>query len=190
MTGWQIDFESLPGPDREKLVYFHDVVRPAATKDLAAVVYSVEEVRMGFYLGYCALFQGPPAAPSILWRPEAAICGGDLSALQWLDKDRFVVANLHVGDWNNCSQMRLLFIDVEEKTLALYPTMNSFNAYIEPCESEWFIREYSRNERLPSHDGEPIDPAELDWRPWEEIDDLKMAYRAGHQKIPWWQFWK
>lgn len=98
LVKWKIDFNSLPGPDRSQIPYVHDVVRPASTKDLAAVAYSVIEWRMGWEGGYFALLSGPPDAPKTPWCPEGLQCMGYLNVMQWLDEDRYVVVNGYMYD--------------------------------------------------------------------------------------------
>ena len=175
-TEWQIDFDALPGHDRSELLYFNDVVRPAVSKDMAAVVYSAMEFRMGSYGGYFALFEGPPEAPRVRWCPHLLPCNGGLNTLQWLDGDRYVVANGYMYDGKKYAAYPFLFVDVEEQQVAYFQMINSFNAVIESTEAGWIIREREKNPPLPSRDGERIDPEALHWLPWSQIDELKSHY--------------
>ncbi|WP_145110753.1 hypothetical protein [Gimesia panareensis] len=187
-TEWRIDFAALPGPERSKLAYAHDVVQPAATKDLAAVVYSAIELRMGSYGGYFALFEGPPEAPRVLWCPHLLPCDGGLNSLQWLDGDRYVVANGYMYDGKKYLAYPFLFVDVEQQQVAYFQMMNSYIAVIESTAAGWIIREREKDTRFPSRDGERIDPQALYWLPWSQIDELKAHYWEevkGPEKPGW-----
>ena len=175
-TEWQIDFDALPGPERSEIFYSHDVVQPAVTKDLAAVVYSAMELRMGSYGGYFALFEGPPEAPRVLWCPHLLQCDGGINTLQWLDGDRYVVANGYMYDRKNYLAYPFLFVDVELQQIAYFQMMNSYIAVIDSTAAGWIIRECEKDTRFPSRDGEQIDPQALHWFPWSQIDELKAHY--------------
>lgn len=57
--------------------------------------------------------------------------------------------------------------------------MNSCHMVIESTESCWIIRERTPDPRFRSRDGEKVDPKELQWRPWTQIDELKTLYWTG-----------
>lgn len=185
---WKIDFDSLPGPDRSELLYSYDVVRPAVTKDLAAVVYSVFEYRMGSYGGFFALFEGPPETPRILWCPDLLQCTAYLNTLQWLDGDRYIVVNGYMYDDKKYAAHPFFFVDVELQQIAYFQMIDSFNAVIESTEAGWIIREDKKDARLPRRDGEIIDPQALDWFPWSQVDEMKTRYWEevkGPEKPNW-----
>jgi hypothetical protein len=179
MVDWRIDFASLPGPDRTKLLYMHDVVRPASSGELAAVVYSVVEFRMGWEGGYFVLFTGPPENPRVLWHPAQLQCMGYLNSLQWIDRDRYVVLNAYMSKSRTRVELPFLFVDVDEQRLAFYPIVNSIIAHIDVTKAAWLIREHGRDVLHASHDGEHIDPRGLDWRSWNDLENLKNDYLKG-----------
>ncbi|MFZ5828458.1 MAG: hypothetical protein ACOY3P_00130 [Planctomycetota bacterium] len=179
MNELRIDFAALPGPDRTKLLYVHDVVRPAASRDLAAVVYSVAEFAMGWQGGYFALFGGPRSAPRILWCPDRLNCMGFLNCLQWIDRDRYVVVNAYMYNGRSRVELPFLFVDVDAERIAFYPIKDSCNAIIEVQSNGWRIHERHHNRRFACHDGEVIDPGTLDWRGWANLARLKADYWKG-----------
>tara|TARA_R110002111_G_scaffold255157_1_gene321313 strand:- start:106513 stop:107157 length:645 start_codon:yes stop_codon:yes gene_type:complete len=175
---WKIDFDSLTGgPDRTLNPNISDLVRPASTKDLAAVVYSILEYGMGRERGYFALFEGPPDSPKLLWQPEWLPCTGYLNVIQWIDDDRYVVVHACLtDDSRKWIEFPFVFVDVEQQQFAYFSFTFACIAYIESTGSGWIIREDTKDPRFPSRDGEQIDPLALKWLPWSQINQLRSLY--------------
>ncbi len=169
-TGWFLDTEHWPGPDRRRWNISRDVVEPSPDGRLACVLYSCCEIRLSCDAGLLTLLAGPPESPTVLLQPRGFTCF-DFSpspSAQWLGGSRFVaVTYLYNSRRNRVDLMAFTFLDTTDHTFALLDvSLEVAGRRLVEVGDEWVI---------PGRPGAGdsaavrISPDELTWTRWDKL---------------------
>lgn len=171
LQGWNINSESLPyWNNRETMLDCRDYLYESPTGDAACLIYSVTEVGMLKYWGFCAIYKNQQA-------PEMALCVRYVNFAPYarFSKDGnlvFLKATYRAG---------VRFILVLDLKKEVYATLK-----FAPSNMEYDIREgddgafYTVFDKRTLQDdvclaklfhGTKIDPAHLRWRKWTALAD-------------------
>ena len=123
MSGWHLDFDAWPGPDRRKWEGLRDIVQESPDGRHVAVVYSCGEIGIYREVGRFALLAGPPDSPRLLLRPRNLTCLVSLSGkiVQWIG-GRYCVATPYCIRQCLSGKTKALggtiYVDVEQRKAA------------------------------------------------------------------------
>ena len=171
LKGWNIDAEKLPCWDnRETILDCRDYLYESPTGDAACLIYSVAEVSMLKYWGFCAIYKNRQA-------PELALCVRYVNFAPYARFSRdgnlvFLKATYRAG------VRFILILDLKKEVYATVKFM--------PHNMEYDIREGDSGVFYTVFDpcaiendvclaklfhGTKIDPARLRWRKWSALSD-------------------
>ncbi|RII25409.1 MAG: hypothetical protein CXR31_14555 [Geobacter sp.] len=174
---WNIEVKKLPGPDRKKWLYLDDREHVSPDGKRLALIYSIAEISMGWDIGQLALFEGSPQDPKPLFiEPELRVMGY-CQNMPWLDNSTCVFS-AYMWDGKK-TQIPFLILDIENKSFAFYPIMNSCMSTLSTATDGWTIKETTRDERFQCHHNEPVRKHEIKWYSWLEVSQGKNDYWAG-----------
>lgn len=177
---WKFDAEQWDS-DRQMWPYVRDLVFESPSGQLAAVIYSIVELRMMWEVGSLSILHGNPIKPDCLFRPANFACMGfDNKSAAWLQNDQYLSVRAFMYDREtNRLEVPFCLLDLTARTYTYYPIMNSCIASIQVENGQWVIRESERDERFERHDGEVIQPDTLRWLPWDQIERRYEHYFSG-----------
>jgi hypothetical protein len=175
---WRCDPSQWPGPDRRR-EWVHDLVHESPSGRLAAVVYSIMEVRMNWYYGMLIILQGDRASPRRYFQARDFDCTGKDDSVRWLGGDRYVSVQTTVYDRKSKRHdIPFCLLDLESRSYTFVPFENPC-ATIEAEAGKWVVREWQRADAFRPRDGEIVTPQRLRWLPWDDIDRRQEHYFGG-----------
>lgn len=186
LQGWEIDGRKLPYWDNRDKFPCTDHLFESPEVDAACLIYSVTEVSMMAYRGFCAVL-GHKSAPELLlcvrhfnFEPYVRFSGdGELIFLKAHDRG---------------GKRSVLVLNLKEKAYAIVPFSPPDSGYeieeradgvFEAC---WDDAILARDERLARFDRFVIDRQRLRFRKWSDLSNEKNcpcragAYKGSFQK--------
>ena len=168
-TNWFLDTDHWPGPDRRRWRIVRDLVEPSPDGQLACILYSCCEIRLGCEVGLLTLLGGSPESPTVLVQPRDFTCldCSPSPSAQWLRGSRFVVvtAYLYNARRNRVDLQAFTFLDTSDRTVAFFDISLEVagRRFVEDGH-EWVI---------PARSGTSdsaeirIFPGDLTWKQWD-----------------------
>ena len=171
-SGWRLDVDRWPGPDRAKWGISHDIVMPSPDGRFACVLYSCHELRLQCEAGLLTILEGPPEAPTLLFQPPGFTCLDFTmrAPAQWLGGSRFVcvVPYLYSSSYNRIDLVAFTFLDIANRTFAHHRegAWDHCGQPFQEIDNDWVIR-------IPTDRGTQdvvrISPQKLKWKPWKKL---------------------
>ena len=168
-SGWQLDTDRWPGPDRARWGISRDIVVPSPDGRFACVLYSCCEVRLGCEAGLLTLLEGPPDSPTVLFQPARFTCF-DFSparSVEWFGGGRFaiVTAYLYRPTSNRVDLLALTFLDTGSRAFATreIPLSQAGRWSVDPLD-DWVLS--AKAEPRDRLDSSQLAPS-LQWHSWE-----------------------
>ncbi len=169
--GWNIDYSILPTPERKKARYSYSIDKFYFSEefDIACLMYTITEYRMGAYAGLVALYKNKDS-PKLVYNSfkNWYIYRGDRSAL--------FVNNKIILRLLNKTEGPFIVFDLHKDKFATVPfDYTSIYYDIEHLNGEYKIRLKdieSRKRIQKCRDGETIKLSELGWNSLEIINEL------------------
>jgi hypothetical protein len=178
IDGWEINVEALPGPQRHKwpAPYFSDEIYPNLSGGSAALVYSISEIRMMWYVGLLAIFQNR-SDPVCILNPKDFLCFSAAGkTVSWLTDGLLALTKYSYQKSSNKLEVPFCLIDLDAQLFSFIPVANSF-AYSVHLEGEDFrLKENHSDDRFPSADNELYTSEQLDWYPMDKLSDFDGLY--------------
>lgn len=172
--GWNIDVDELPGPDRKKWAYLHDESHIHDKSDVLCLIYSIAEIRMGWYAGRIVIFVNKDKP--VLWlNPVNYVASGYSNHVSFSANGRYIFIKISVFyEKLNRVYLPFLVVDTVDKRWSIIYISNGFHYDIEEIDDNNFkLKENYRDERFISMDDEFIELSELTWFKLEELNELK-----------------
>jgi hypothetical protein len=167
-SGWLLDIDKWPGPDRARWGITRDIVVPSPDSHFACVLYSCTELRLGCEAGLLTLVEGPPDSPTVVFQPPSFTCF-DFSprpSAAWLGAGRFAVvtAYLYRVGRNRVELLALTFLDTVRREFAHYeiPLEHAGRWHVD-ADDDWILTDGSTT---PHRIDVRRLATTLCWRPW------------------------
>ncbi len=180
IAGWEYDFESLPRwENREVMKDCKDYLTESGDESRACLIYSVTEVSMMYYLGFCAIFQNKENPELLLHIPYV-----NFEPYAKFSKDGkllFLKALYRYG------KRFVLVIDLDAKKFAIFHFCAPFWYDLTEIEGGRFqivfdMERDGDDRRIRYIKNTLIDPEQLIWRKWKPLaegGDLHLRQRGG-----------
>lgn len=175
LDGWNIDVEALPGPDRDKILYISDAIFPSPDGIRAALIYSIDEVRMGMYMGKLAVYRNRDL-PCLEFNPLESSCMHTGESIVWLTNEVFAVRK-YFALAEHSFNVPFVLIDLARQLYAFIPFVDGHSYSLSLTEAGIQIVERSRDGRFPSRDGEIYPSQELRWFSLADFDAVERRYK-------------
>ena len=168
-TGWFLDTERWPGPDRRRWGITRDVVEPSPDGRFACVLYSCNEIRLHWDVGLLTLLAGSPASPTVLLQPRHFTCVDwtPSPSAQWLRGSRVVAVTAYVQPLrrNRADRLALAFLDTTDQTYALLDiALDVAGRPLVEVGDDWVIPGTAGNSAEVR-----ISPDTLTWKRWSRL---------------------
>lgn len=188
---WKVGAATWPGLERLKRHIEEFIVLPSPDGRFACVVYSLDEIRMGMYVGRLVLLRGPPEKATVAFCPSPNFtCCIDEShwrpAVQWVDGSRYCAMTSFNQPANRIAFVALTILDVVNEAFAYEEDVVNEAADEEDVddsfiifekEGSWVIRRHVMR-HFPNDDiswgyeERKLLPAELAWRSWQDLNGI------------------
>lgn len=176
IKGWDIDIEALPGPRRREWPPLSDELYPNPSGGLAALVYSIAEIRMMWYVGLLAVFKNR-SDPVCVLNPKDFLCfSGGGKTVTWLADGLLALTKYSYQRSSNSLEVPFCLIDLESQLFSFIPAANSFAYSIHPEGEGFRLRENYPDNRFPSADNRLYTREQLDWYPINKLSDFERLY--------------
>ena len=175
LDNWEYDFGSLPHwDDRNSYPHmYYDLLYENPRLDMAFVVYSIIEYRMGAYVGFLAILKNRKS-PELVLQTREGVFGNSEIVFSMDGKLAFAKSSLWDDGWP------LFIFDLLSRNFACFRTTSDNNGFT--------VRETARNEftiiadkwqlknnssgLLEKLDGTRIEIDALKWMPFGDIDSF------------------
>ena len=177
LNGWEIDLESLLGPERgtPPLLYFTDAVYPSPDDAYAVLLYSITEIRMGWDVGRFALFTDRER-PRLIENPEGFLCCHTDDSVIWLSNELFATRKLYYDSSTRKSNIPFTLVDLARNEYSFIPQVNSYPYGLVFDGATVKLVERRRDPRFPSRDGERHKLQDLPWYRLSQLEDFDKHY--------------
>lgn len=175
LDGWEIDVESLPGPDREKVLYVSDALFQSPDGSRAALVYSIDELSMGAYHGSLAVFSDRDL-PWLEFNPLSFLCFP--TSVTWLSNDLFAVGT-HLVLPENRYNVPFVLVDLSRKLYSFIPFVDGQSYSLVGEEAGIRIVEQQHYVRRTIRVGVLCPWKALKWFSLFDFDDLERRYKKS-----------
>ncbi len=177
---WEIDVEKLPGPKRGQfpVLYFSDELFVAPSGNVAALIYTISEVAMGWNIGLFALFENK-SNPDCILNPNDFRCFATEDTVIWLSNQLFLVKKYFYDRRENKIEIPFVVVDIIKERFSFLPVKNSipYSAIVE--EKGLRLKENYRDDNFPSENNRLFLFEELSWRPNRELFQFDDFYYAS-----------
>jgi hypothetical protein len=180
LEGWEIDIERLPGPKRGQspALYVSDKLVPSPSGSLAALVYSIYEIRMGWEVGLFTLFEDK-SNPTCILNPANFLCFSTEDTVTWLSDQLLALKKYAYDNRGNRIELPFAIIDIAGRRFSFIPIVNSLPYSISLEGNGLRLKENYRDERFPSEHNRFNALADLSWHPSQELSKFVDVYYAG-----------
>lgn len=179
-TDWKFDFSSLPHWDnRYTIPFVYDKFYSIPQNDILCCIYSIAEVRMGWYTGFLAILKNKECPELILNIAEGMIFCDNFSVNKSGDI-LFLQPSIY-NKVNNTVSCPILIMDLTHKKFACCGTDNYNPCYkvIEISDTVFGIEadetQIKTDERLNALAKQKIDLRCLKWYDFSELNTVKMG---------------
>ncbi len=175
LGSWDIDTSSLreQEPNESQISYQSDSIYPSPDDLHAAVLYEIEEIRMGWYVGNFAIFKNRDQ-PQLLLAPTNFRCCFEDHGVRWLSNELLAAKKFYYDSAAHRINVPFVLIDLARRRYSFLPIINSYPYLLSLQDGNIRLMEMKRDERFPSQDGEEHVLASL---PWFDLDDLNQFDR-------------
>ncbi len=175
--GWNIDFTQLSGPARSNhhAPYLSDELYASPLNNLAALIYSIAEVRMGWEVGRFALFQNKNK-PACVLNPDGFLCFATTDTVTWFSENVLALKTyVYPGDSMKLA-LPFTILDLTQSRFSFIRINNSL-PYSIILESDGFkLKQNSDDPAFPSVDGREFEFSTLMWHPNKLLSNYVTCY--------------
>ena len=182
-TDWKFDFSSLPHwNNRNTIPFVYDKFYSIPQNDILCCIYSIAEVRTGWYTGFLAILKNKEHPELILNIAEDITFCDNFSVNERGDM-LFLQPSIY-NKANNTVNCPILIMDLTHKKFACYCTDNYNPCYkvIEISDTIFGIEadetQVKTNERLNALVKQKIDLHCLKWYDFSELNTVKMGEKT------------
>lgn len=179
-TDWKFDFSSLPHwNNRNTIPFVYDKFYSIHQNDILCCIYSIAEVRMGWYTGFLAILKNKECPELILNITEGMNFCDNFSVNK--NGDILFLQPSIYNKANNTVNCPILIMDLTHKKFACYCTDNYNPCYkvIEISDTVFGIEadetQIKTDERLNALAKQKIDLRCLKWYDFSELNTVKMG---------------
>ncbi len=178
---WGIKVEELEGPSRDRWGVLKDEFYESPSGEFGILIYSVAEVRMGWYLGRIALFTNK-SSPELIVSPDSVFANGYNSHCFYSSDSMLLFVNISIRlESQNNIYIPILMIDLRLRKYSVIPLVNGFNYSVEEVECNKFkLVENYRDQRFESYNGLTINPEEFNWYELNRLDEVRELFNFNH----------
>lgn len=167
---WAYDFKSLPNWDNKyNNPWVTEKIFEPDPADFLCMVYSIEEIRMGWYQGYLLLLYDTDQSTGYI--NSDRLWGQNIT---YLKKNGLLVLNANIH-YNEDLSSPLVFIDVVNRKFAIFDISNGIHYKVVESESGIKLIENEKS-NFKSRDNEYIQIDALKWYEISELSKVKDIY--------------
>ena len=172
INGWSYDFPSLPQWNlRDEIPYVSDALYENAQQDIAFLMYSIVEYRMGCYAGHLVVLRNKKKPEAFLQVEKAAFSNSEV-VFSMDGKLAFVKSAIWDGGWP------VFVFDLSTQRFAcVKTTTNNISFTVKEIEQNDFAlvadawqMQHDASGLLKKLHGTRIETAALTWLPFSEMD--------------------
>ncbi|MDV3426515.1 MAG: hypothetical protein LIR50_04920 [Bacillota bacterium] len=183
IQGWNIDIDSLPGPNREEWPWMQDKLFENKQGDTACLIYSIAEVRMCWYAGRLAILQNK-SKPEVILNPEKVFVNGLNDMVQYSTDGKYIyikiMAYLSKG---NKLEIPICIINLNERVFSFIGIINGCHYTIDDLGGEKIkLKDNYFDQSFEPKDGKIINLLNLEWFNILEIDRFIDIYYADKDR--------
>ncbi len=183
-TDWNFDFSSLPNwSNRDSVPFVYDKFYPIPQQDILCCIYSIAEVRMGWYIGSLAILKNKNS-PELLLNISEGVNFCDNFSVNQSGDIIFLQASIYNKTMNSVI-CPVLIIDIAQAKVSYYITDN-FNPCYKIIETDDYIfsieadeTQRKADERLNTFAKQKIDLCRLKWYNFSEINTIANKIKAS-----------
>lgn len=184
INGWDIDIDSLSGPNRKEWDWLEDKLYHCEQRDIAFLIYSIAEIRMNWYVGKLAVYHNK-ISPKLILNPDSLLCFDAADTVFYTGDGNLVFVKLYVYYEQNL-ECPICILNLIKKTFTILPIINGFNYnFIESGSSAYKLIEKERDDRFNSFTGKVFDLENLRWYDWELLNDFPKWYFDNKHLLIW-----
>ena len=181
IDNWSYDFESLPFWGT-KYRYPYDLMCENSQLDMAFLIYSIDEFRMGWYGGFLAVFKNKKS-PELMLLVDKRIFSNSETVFSGDGKLAFAKSCL----WNE--GFPILIFDLSAQKFACFKTVtDNISFEVKETERNEFVivadewqMEHDASGLLTKLNGTKIETGILDWMPFSDIDSFCAQFEKPHR---------